>query len=199
MFNMILAMDQYGRIGRGRNLLWNLPEDLAHFKNTTKGKVVIVGQETLKSIGMLLPGRKHLIIAKNLNDPAVLKMIERAGPTTQVLGFITEDENDIYCIAEKCAHFLEDLGYDCSDAWVIGGAKIYAAFSTYTSRFVITHVLLKPDADVLINDIYAPMFPALLNTEKVTITELLTKPRYDGIDPSSSVLTFKIIEYRLPA
>lgn len=199
MFNLIMAVDQYGRIGRGRKLLWSIPRDMVHFKNTTKNKVVIVGQETLKSIGMLLPGRKHLVIAKNLNDPEILKMIERSGPGTEVLGFITESEDDIYSIPELCAHFLEDRGYDCSDAWVIGGAKVYAVFSNYVSRFVITHVTMKPGADFLISDVYAPLLPALINNEKMQVTVLLDKPDANDLLSSDPVLTYKIVDYRLPA
>ena len=198
MFNLIMAVDQHGRIGRGRNLLWHIPRDLVHFKNMTKGKVVVVGQETLKSIGMLLPGRKHVIIAKTRTDAGLLRMIERRCPGTAVLGFITETEDDIYSIPEMVAHFLEDRGYDCSDAWVIGGAKVYSVFSNYVSRFVITHVTVKPGADFLISDVYAPMFPALLNSDKVQTNVLLDKPiSTDDISKDDIALTYKIVEYRV--
>jgi len=34
-------------IGNNNQLIWNIPEDLQHFKDITKGHIVVIGQEYL--------------------------------------------------------------------------------------------------------------------------------------------------------
>lgn len=71
----IVATDLNGAIGKDNKLPWHLPEDLKFFKETTQGKILIMGRKTFDSIGRLLPGRMHLVITRqplNSND----KMLE---------------------------------------------------------------------------------------------------------------------------
>lgn len=56
-------------IGLGGKLPWDLPSDMAFFKNTTKlgreTNVCIMGRSTLESIGKTLPGRHNIVLSKN--------------------------------------------------------------------------------------------------------------------------------------
>ena len=48
---MIAAMDRNGVIGIDGKIPWHLPADLLRFRELTMGKPVIMGRETLESIG----------------------------------------------------------------------------------------------------------------------------------------------------
>lgn len=62
---LIVAMNQDNVIGTNNQLPWHIPEDLAHFKQVTLGKPVIMGRKTFESIGRVLPGRKNIVISRN--------------------------------------------------------------------------------------------------------------------------------------
>lgn len=63
--SIIVARALNGVIGNGNKLPWNIPEDMKHFRTYTKGKPVIMGRLTHESIGMVLPGRKNIIVSRN--------------------------------------------------------------------------------------------------------------------------------------
>ena len=61
MISIVAAMSQNRVIGVNNKLPWSIPEELAHFKQLTMGKPMIMGRKTFDSIGRrLLPGRKQL-------------------------------------------------------------------------------------------------------------------------------------------
>jgi dihydrofolate reductase len=63
-------MDRNRLIGRGNALPWHLPADLKYFKSVTMGKPIIMGRKTFESIGKALPGRRNIIISRNINFDA---------------------------------------------------------------------------------------------------------------------------------
>lgn len=58
-------MDAHRGIGINNQLPWRLPEDLAHFKQTTTGHTIIMGRKTFESIGRVLPNRRNIVITRN--------------------------------------------------------------------------------------------------------------------------------------
>lgn len=44
ILTLIVARARNGVIGRNNTLPWRLPEDLAHFKRTTMGAPIVMGQ-----------------------------------------------------------------------------------------------------------------------------------------------------------
>lgn len=52
----IVAVDEKWGIGKDNSLLFSVPEDMKFFRQTTTGKVIIVGRKTLESF----PGAKPL-------------------------------------------------------------------------------------------------------------------------------------------
>ncbi len=58
----IVAVSENGVIGNQGKLPWHLPADLAHFKERTLGKPVLMGRRTWESIGKPLPGRTNVVI-----------------------------------------------------------------------------------------------------------------------------------------
>lgn len=45
----IVVVDQHWGIGKKNDLLFSLPADMKHFRETTSGKVVVMGSNTLLS------------------------------------------------------------------------------------------------------------------------------------------------------
>ena len=65
---LIVAMTREGLMGRGLQLPWSWPEDLKHFKRTTKDHVVIMGRRTWDSLNTQfngpLPHRTNVVISR---------------------------------------------------------------------------------------------------------------------------------------
>ncbi len=131
--HLILARASNGVIGRDNRLPWHLPEDLAHFKRTTLGCPVIMGRKTWDSLPERfrpLPGRINIVITR---DPAWrAEGAARAGSLQEALAL---------CPAST------------PDAWVIGGAQIYAAALPLAQSAVITEI-----AQAFEGDANAPSF-----------------------------------------
>ena len=47
--NLIVAADERWGIGKDGGLLAHLPGDMKYFRETTRGKVVVMGRKTLES------------------------------------------------------------------------------------------------------------------------------------------------------
>lgn len=117
--NLIYARAANGVIGKDNALPWHLPEDLAHFKRTTLGCPVIMGRKTWDSLPPKfrpLPGRLNIVVTRD-----------------------TAWQADGAAIA----HSLEAARALCppgTDAWVIGGAQIYAQALPLATRVVVTEI-----------------------------------------------------------
>ena len=51
-------------------LPWHFSEDLKFFKQVTMGKPIIMGRNTWESIGRPLPGRRNIVLTRDLNYKA---------------------------------------------------------------------------------------------------------------------------------
>ena len=116
--SIICAIAKNRAIGKDNRLLWNIPEDLEHFKKITLGHPVIMGRKTFESITQPLPGRTNIII--------------------------TRDES---YKQDKClvAHSLEEAikkaqKIDSEEVFVIGGGSIYAQAIDLTDKLYLTIV-----------------------------------------------------------
>mgnify|MGYP000524123169 CR=1 FL=1 len=130
--HLIFARAANGVIGRHNTLPWHLPEDLAHFKRTTLGCPVIMGRKTWDSLPPRfrpLPGRLNIVVTRQGDWQA--EGAQRAGS-----------------IAEACA-----LCPPGSEAWVIGGAEIYAQALPLARTAVVTEIEASYDGDA-----FAPQF-----------------------------------------
>lgn len=68
MIHVIAAVAENGVIGADGRIPWNIPEDLQHFRELTRGHTVIMGRRTYESIGHALPGRKNIIVSQTLQQ-----------------------------------------------------------------------------------------------------------------------------------
>jgi dihydrofolate reductase len=117
--NLIFARAANGVIGRDNTIPWRLPEDMAHFKQTTMGCPVIMGRKTWDSLPPKfrpLPGRANIVITRQPGwaDGGAL----RAGSLAEAL----------------------TLTQDAPDVWVIGGAQIYEQALALAHRIEVTEI-----------------------------------------------------------
>ncbi|MBS0349837.1 MAG: dihydrofolate reductase [Proteobacteria bacterium] len=71
MISLVAAMTNSRVIGAAGKMPWQLPAELAYFKKITIGKTILMGRQTLESIGQPLPHRRNLVISRSthLNIP----------------------------------------------------------------------------------------------------------------------------------
>ena len=64
----VVALSNNNVIGVNNDLPWNLKKDLAHFKEYTTNKIIIMGRKTFESIGRPLPNRINFVVSKTIKD-----------------------------------------------------------------------------------------------------------------------------------
>ena len=67
--NLIAAVDNNWAIGKNNQLLVRIPLDQKFFRETTTGKVVVMGRKTLESFpnGLPLKNRTNIVLTRNPN------------------------------------------------------------------------------------------------------------------------------------
>lgn len=124
---LIWAQSTSGVIGRGGDIPWRVPEDLAHFKRLTLGHTVVMGRRTWDSLpaGVRpLPGRRNVVLSY---------------------------QTDFVADGAQVVKSLDDALTE-PDTWVIGGEQIYHLALPRASRCEVTEVdidLPRHDSDAL--------------------------------------------------
>ena len=132
LLHLILARAANGVIGHQNQIPWQLPEDMAHFRQLTMGHPVIMGRKTWDSLPARfrpLPGRRNIVVTRQSDWQA--EGAERAGSVDNALALCS----------------------DVPDVWVIGGAQIYAQAQPLAHDAHITESDLTVEGDA-----YAPVF-----------------------------------------
>jgi dihydrofolate reductase len=125
---LVVAMSENGVIGRGGALPWHLPDDLKYFKVVTFGKPVLMGRRTFESIGRPLPGRRNLVMTRDLSA---------ARPGVEYVSSIGQARAMAAGAVELC---------------VIGGAEVFALALPLATRIYLTRVHA-----VVQGDVYFPL------------------------------------------
>ena len=114
--NLIVAVDRNWAIGRDGHQLVYLSEDLKHFKALTTGHPVILGRKTLATFpgGRPLKGRRNMILSRSP-------------------GFAPEG-------AEVFQNLPALLEAAPEDAFVLGGASVYAALLDRCGTAYVTRI-----------------------------------------------------------
>ncbi|MPM36089.1 Dihydrofolate reductase [bioreactor metagenome] len=126
--NLIYARADNGVIGKDGTMPWHLPEDLAHFKELTHGRPVIMGRKTWDSLPERfrpLPDRTNIVVTRQ-----EVWQDEGAKPATSL--------EDALQIASQSA----------DTAWVMGGAQIYAQALPLAQRVEVTEIHRNFEGDV---------------------------------------------------
>lgn len=123
---MIVAVSPDRVIGVSNKIPWHYSADLKRFKTVTTGHTVIMGRRTFESIGKALPNRRNIVITRaKIPGVECFESLEVAISTVQ------------------------------GDAWIIGGAQLYAEGMRLADRIDVTYV---PDH---VDPVGAVLFPVI--------------------------------------
>lgn len=125
--NLIVAVDKNWGIGCNNKLLVSIPSDMKFFRETTTGKVVVLGRKTLETFpnGLPLKNRTNIVLTSN--------------PDFAVKGAI---------VCHSVEEVLEELKkYDSEDVYVVGGDSIYRQFLPYCDVAHVTKIDHAYEAD----------------------------------------------------
>lgn len=121
--SIMVAVAENGVIGRGGQLPWRLPADLARFKAMTLGKPVLMGRRTWESIGRPLPGRRNVVISR------------QAGYRAEGAEVFPDVDSALAAVDGE------------AEVTVIGGAEIYRLLLPRAAILNITRVHAKVEGD----------------------------------------------------
>lgn len=116
---LIAACGRGRVIGIDNRLPWHLPEDMKHFRETTRGKPVIMGRKTWESLPDAfrpLPGRHNIVVSRNVGYAAAGGSVVGSLPAA-----------------------LAAAG-DADIAFVIGGAELYRQALPLADRLILTEI-----------------------------------------------------------
>ena len=139
----ILTADKNWGIGYNNHLLVSIPSDMKFFRQTTTGKVVVMGRKTLESFpnGMPLKNRTNIVLTGNQNYQVKDAIVVHS-----------EDE------------LMEELKkYDSDDIYVIGGESVYRMMLPYCDTAYVTKIDRAFQADTF--------FPNLDEMDEWVMTE----------------------------
>lgn len=130
IISIISAISDNRAIGKDNKLLWDIPEDMQRFRETTKGHPVIMGRKTFESIGRVLPQRLNIIISRD-------KSYSVSG------ALVVSSLNDAIKEAEMV---------DTDEIFIIGGGQIYAQAMPIADKLYLTIVHAEFVADSFFPD-----------------------------------------------
>ena len=152
--NLIVAVDKNWAIGKENKLLVSIPQDMKFFRETTMGKVVVMGRKTLESFpgGQPLKKRTNIVITRDKNysikDAIVVHSVEEA---------------------------LEELQkYNSEDIYVIGGESIYRQMLPHCDVAHVTKIDHAYEADTY--------FPNLDEKEEWLVTGISDEQTYFNLE-----------------
>jgi len=120
--NIIVAVDEMGGFGKNGKIPWDLPEDMEHFKETTKHSVCVMGRRSyddmlaMRTKGKdvvaddfeLLPGRDCYIVSSNEGlNPVGATRVSDIG---QILQKYRTTNRDVFILGGRRL-FIEALSY----------------------------------------------------------------------------------------
>ena len=129
----ILAADKNWGIGYNNHLLVSIPSDMKFFRQTTTGKVVVMGRKTLESFpnGMPLKNRTNIVLSGNQNYQVKDAVVVHS-----------EDE------------LMEELEkYETDDIFVIGGESVYRMMLPHCDTVYVTKIDRAFQADTFFPDL----------------------------------------------
>ena len=132
---IVAAVARGGVIGLDNTIPWHIPEDLARFRSLTMGHPVVMGRRTWDSLPdrfRPLPGRQNVVVTRN---PAwTAEGADPAGSLEEALELVS----------------------DAHEAFVIGGADLFAAALPLADELRLTEIELDVEGDVF----FPPFEPA---------------------------------------
>jgi dihydrofolate reductase len=118
MISIISAIGKNRELGKKNTLLWDMPADMKHFRDTTRGHTVIMGQKTFESLpNGPLPNRRNIVVTRS--DDFHSEGVEISRSLEDTLASFKDTDEEVF---------------------VIGGGEIYRQSMDAADRLYITHV-----------------------------------------------------------
>ena len=138
----IWAQTADGFLGSGKDLLWRVPDDFAHFKSATMNSPIIMGRSSWDALGRPLPGRTSIVVTRDL-------------------GLAIDGAEVVHSIGEALLCGQKDAALRGSErVWVTGGAQIYSLAMDVVDELVVSILELKEEAQARVSSctsgVYAP-------------------------------------------
>lgn len=152
--NLIVAVDRNWAIGKDNKLLVSIPDDMKFFRETTSGKVVVMGRKTLESFpnGKPLKNRVNIVLTRDNN-------------------YQVKDAIVVHSKEELNAELTK---YNSDDIFIIGGESIFRMMLDECDRAFVTYVDYAYDADTY--------FPNLDDNSKWKLAEESEEQTYYDIE-----------------
>jgi dihydrofolate reductase len=115
--SLIAAMDANLAIGYKNELMWHLPDDFKWFKKQTLGKPMVMGRNTMVSLGKPLPGRQNIVISSKSTD--IIEGFQHAFSIEEALAMIPDNHEE---------------------AMIIGGGHVFKQVIDRADRLYITKI-----------------------------------------------------------
>ena len=141
-FELIAACDEAGGIGRNGQLLTHCAEDMAHFRRTTMGGILVMGRRTMESLPERRPlaGRENIVLSRTMERGDDFPIVHDLAELWALLGVLTQDAP--------------------RPIFVIGGAACYRLLLPYVHRAYITRL-----SGTYAADVFLPPLDGLARTE----------------------------------
>jgi dihydrofolate reductase len=133
MIKLIACVDRDMGIGKDNQLLTHLPKDLAHFKKTTAGHLVVFGKNTWDSLPYKpLSNRKNAVMTRDLR----FRM-----PDVWAL----HHEEDVLWLGRYDGRY--------EHVFICGGETLYKLFLPYADELIISHMHADFESDTFFPNI----------------------------------------------
>lgn len=129
ILSQIVAVDRKNGIGKNNDLLVKIPEDLKHFKETTQGKILIMGRKTFDSLGRVLPKRFHIVISR-----------QKLKSENPLVCYVSSLDEAIQRAEELISEWPKEV-------FILGGGEIFKQSLPKTDRIYLTQIDETFDAD----------------------------------------------------
>ncbi len=152
--NLIVAVDNNWAIGYKNELLVRIPADQRFFRETTTGKVVIMGRKTLESFPQKQPlkNRTNIVITKDKN-------------------YTVKDAIVVHSV-EEAIEQVKDIPTD--QVYVIGGASIYEQMLPFCKVAHVTKIDYVYQADTYFPNLDKnPEWKLVADSEEQTYYDLV--------------------------
>ena len=125
----VVALSNNNVIGINNDLPWSLKSDLAHFKEYTSNKIIIMGRKTFESIGRPLPNRINYVVSTTIKNIDGVKIFSST----------KEAIDEAY---KECACIQKD------EIVIIGGGYLFRETLIDINKLILTRVDCEIDGDI---------------------------------------------------
>lgn len=179
MFSLISAVGQNHEIGKNKQLIFHVKDDMKFFRDTTKDHKVVMGRATWESLLGKLKDRKNIVVTRS--DPKSLEKPSQAPAVTQISSdthpSVKQNPSDTHPVDTQTSpdthstskvnsaiapdevvsnldSFIKTNQDSEEEIFIIGGGAIYSAFLPYAKHLYLTEI----DASAEDADTFFPQF-----------------------------------------